>query len=102
MKRKVENKRSQIAALHEKVKGGIYELGGYASDNEDEGTSNRGHPALSLQNKKKQKGKVRRKSGKSAPVEGTGGGGARKISKVRTMRIKVANYSINSENKVGI
>ena len=58
MKRKVENQIYQIAAMHAKEKGGGDESGDSEYDGEEEGTSNRGHPTLSLQKKKKKKLKV--------------------------------------------
>ena len=41
LKKKVENQRFQIAALHAKAKGGGDELGDSDSDGEEEGTSSR-------------------------------------------------------------
>ena len=58
MKRKIENQRSQIADLHEKAKGGRDNSSDSEYDGEEEGTYNRGHPALSRHNKKNKKGKV--------------------------------------------
>ena len=47
LKRKVSNQKSQIAALHAKAKGCGYKFSYSYSDGEEEGTPNRGHPALS-------------------------------------------------------
>ena len=60
LKIKLENQRSQIAALHEKDKGGGNELSDYDYYGEEEGTFNTGHTALNRQNKtKKGKGHLR-------------------------------------------
>ena len=55
LKRKVANQKSHIEALHAKSKGGGGESSDSDSDGEEEGTSNRGHPTLRRQEKKKKK-----------------------------------------------
>ena len=97
MDSKVENQRSHIAALHEKLKESEDESSDSESDGEEEGISNRIHPDVSRQKKKNKKVKVSLKYGNFSLVEGTGGGGALTFSTFYTMRIKVANSSINSD-----